>query len=94
MQLCGCGAGYTLIVANDLIDRSRPTAWSKILAIRAALAEGYDLVVAMDADSLIMDPSVAVEDLFDWRYHSMLAADHNGPNSGASAIVRCSLRRS
>ena len=66
-----------------MIDASRPTAWSKILAVRAALEAGYDLVLCMDADALVMNPDVAVEELFDWERHAMFAADHNGPNSGA-----------
>ena len=69
-------------MSNHLIDRSRPTAWSKILAVRAALDAGFDLVMCIDADALVMNPRLRVEELFDWRAHTMLAADHNGPNSG------------
>jgi len=74
--------GYALRLSDALIDARRPAAWSKLLAVRAALDEGFDLVLCMDADALVMDPSVRVEQLFDWRYHQLLAADHNGPNSG------------
>ena len=76
-------AGYTLIVANDQVDPSRPAAWSKIPAVARAFDAGYSLVLCADADALIMNPALRVEELFDWRTHQTLASDHNGPNSGA-----------
>lgn len=49
--------GYTLIVANALIDPSRPTAWTKILAVEMAM-ETHDLIFWTDIDTLIMNPNV------------------------------------
>lgn len=77
--------GYTLIVANHLIDASRPTAWTKILAVQEAV-ERYDLVFWSDVDALVMNPNVRVQDLMDYEYDQMLAADHNGLNSGVWLI--------
>jgi hypothetical protein len=78
--------GYTLLVANDAIDPSRPAAWSKIPAVASAFRAGFQLVLCADADALIMNPALRVEELFDWRYHQLLAADHNGLNSGVWII--------
>ena len=75
-------AGYTLVVANEEIDPSRPAAWSTILAVQRALRRGHELVLCVDADALVMNPALRAEDLMDWRAHQTLAADHNGPNSG------------
>jgi hypothetical protein len=75
-------------VANDAIDPSRPAAWSKIPAVARAFAAGHDLVMCADADALVMNPLLKVEELFDWSTHQTLAADHNGPNSGAPARAR------
>lgn len=72
------------------MDPSRPTAWSKIAAVRAAFEQGFELVLCMDADALVMNPSVSVESLFDNSVDQVLAADHNGPNSGAPrALEEC-----
>jgi len=54
---------YTLIVAGaDVIDRSRPPAWSKILALQAHLGS-YDYVLFVDVDVLVMNGAVRIEDL-------------------------------
>ncbi len=85
---CTCHSGYELLVANDMIDPSRPAAWSKIIAVRAAFDRGAELVACLDADTLIMNPLVRLEELFDWRFEQLLGADHNGPNSGVWLIRR------
>ena len=81
-----CASGYTLVVANEQIDRTRPAAWSKIPAVARALRGGHQLVLCVDADALIMNPALRAEDLMDWRAQQTLAADHNGPNSGVWLI--------
>ena len=43
-------------------------------------------MLCVDADALIMNPDIRVEELMDWRAHQVLAADHNGPNSGVWLI--------
>jgi hypothetical protein len=83
--LHGASLGYTLVVANEQIDPSRPAAWSKILAVARAL-RSHDLVLCVDADALIMNPTLRAEELMDWRAQQTLAADHNGPNSGVWLI--------
>ena len=81
-----CSPGYTLVVANEQIEPTRPAAWSKIPAVARALRAGHDLVLCVDADALIMNPTLRAEELMDWRAQQTLAADHNGPNSGVWLI--------
>ncbi|KAM0949623.1 putative nucleotide-diphospho-sugar transferase [Dioscorea sansibarensis] len=42
--------GYDLINADDLVDHSRPPAWSKILVVRSRLSS-YDWIFWKDADT-------------------------------------------
>ena len=54
--------------------------------MQRAFVDGFELVMCADADALIMNPTLRVEDVFDWGRHQTLAADHNGPNSGAVSV--------
>eukprot|EP00252_Welwitschia_mirabilis_P023880 TRINITY_DN6877_c0_g2_i1.p1 TRINITY_DN6877_c0_g2~~TRINITY_DN6877_c0_g2_i1.p1 ORF type:complete len:359 (+),score=32.99 TRINITY_DN6877_c0_g2_i1:394-1470(+) len=54
--------GYDFIDASDIVDKSRPPSWSKILAVRNNLAK-YDWVFWNDADSLVTNPTIALEDI-------------------------------
>ncbi|KAJ7522961.1 hypothetical protein O6H91_18G032800 [Diphasiastrum complanatum] len=54
--------GYDFIDASDLLDKSRPPSWSKILAVRKHLAN-FDWIFWTDADSLVTNPSIALEDI-------------------------------
>ena len=51
---------YDLIVA-DVPAQPRPPSWWKIPAIQAALGDGYDEVLYLDADVVIVDPSRDLE---------------------------------
>lgn len=54
--------GYIAINANNLIDKSRPPAWSKLLAIEKHLSTGkYDYILYMDMDVVIMNFSISLE---------------------------------
>ena len=54
--------GYTLLNANHLIDKSRPTAWSKLIAVEHYLTEGiFDYIVYIDMDIVIMNFEVRLE---------------------------------
>ena len=46
--------GYSVINANDLIDKSRPAAWSKLIAVKKYL-QLYDYIFYIDMDAVIMD---------------------------------------
>ncbi|EFJ20553.1 hypothetical protein SELMODRAFT_443878 [Selaginella moellendorffii] len=54
--------GYDFIDASDCLDRSRPPSWSKILAVRKHLAS-YEWVFWNDADSLVTNPTISLEDI-------------------------------
>ena len=73
--------GYDLIVSRTVADPSRPAAWSKILEVRKHLPR-YDWLMFIDVDTLIMNPAVRLEDVADDSVDQVLAADHNGVNSG------------
>ena len=59
--------GYDFI-GDALIDRSRPSCWSKLLAVYSAL-QTHDWVLWADSDTLIFDMDVRLEDLCDPGYH-------------------------
>lgn len=74
--------GYTLLLADGhMIDRSRPAAWSKVLALRHFLPS-YDWIVYMDTDTLVMNPDIKIETLIDERYDVVISEDWNGVNTG------------
>lgn len=73
--------GYDFIVSTQVADSSRPAAWSKILEVRKHLPN-YDWLLFIDVDTLIMNPAVRLEDLADEKVDQVIAADHNGINSG------------
>lgn len=85
--------GYKLFVApDDLIDPSRPVAWSKLRALQAALADGAHLVAWFDADALVMAPHIRLEDIAQQagpHAAHILAADHRGPNTGVWLLRAC-----
>lgn len=73
--------GYDLIVSTEVADPSRPAAWSKILEVRKHLPN-YDWLLFIDVDTLVMNPDVRLEDIADDSVDQVIAADHNGVNSG------------
>lgn len=56
--------GYEFIDASDLLDKERPPSWSKILAVRKHLPN-FDWVFWNDADSLVTNPAIALEDIIE-----------------------------
>ncbi|KAJ0967267.1 hypothetical protein J5N97_024184 [Dioscorea zingiberensis] len=88
--------GYDLIDAGDLVDPSRPPAWSKILAVRSRLSS-YDWVFWNDADTVVTNPAISLESViwsvighadFDESPDLILTEDINGVNSGVFFIRR------
>jgi hypothetical protein len=76
--------GYDFIIPAN-IEQRRPPAWYKIASVQAALAGGYDEVLFIDADCVIMDDS---EDLNvpEGYWQAMVKHNINGvsevPNTG------------
>jgi hypothetical protein len=80
--------GYTLLNGNRFINRSRPTAWSKLLAAEKylALSSRFDYLFYVDMDIVIMDINRPVEYFIGAagapEKDLTLTADWNGINSG------------
>ena len=72
---------YDFIFVTEALDKTRPTAWSKILAVQRHLPR-YKWLLFLDIDTLIMNPEIRLEDIADDNYEQVLGADHNGINSG------------
>ena len=75
--------GYTVINANDLIDKSRPAAWSKLIAMETHLASNkFDYILYIDMDVIIMNPSIQLESFIVPGKDLTMTQDWNGLNSG------------
>jgi hypothetical protein len=79
--------GYDFFYITESLDPSRPYSWSKIKAIEKILIN-YDWVFWTDADSLIMNPSIALENLIDDRYFLIICkqSDNKTMNAGQFLI--------
>eukprot|EP00301_Raphidiophrys_heterophryoidea_P019535 c4451_g1_i1.p1 GENE.c4451_g1_i1~~c4451_g1_i1.p1 ORF type:complete len:326 (-),score=61.76 c4451_g1_i1:158-1135(-) len=86
--------GYDLIDASNMIDHSRPVAWSKLLALKKYLIQ-YDYIMWIDTDTVIMNTDIKLEwivngdnsDAGDDQWDVLLSSDLHGPNVG-TFIVR------
>ncbi|KAK1678404.1 hypothetical protein QYE76_039252 [Lolium multiflorum] len=89
--------GYGLaVLPPEAVDRSRPPAWSKVLALRAHLHRHHWLFWN-DADTLVTNPDIALETIlvsvighsdFHTSPDLILTEDINGVNSGLFFIRR------
>jgi hypothetical protein len=82
--------GYSVIDASDMIDPSRPVAWSKLTAIKHHLST-YDYVVWMDLDVLVMDMEMKLEWIMFGKqgaanWDILMSQDWNGPNTGVFIV--------
>jgi PAS domain-containing protein len=81
--------GYELDLHTELLDRERPAPWSKVLALRR-LAQTHDVLLWLDADLVIVDPSQDIADeLEDGRF--LYIVEHRTkegrmPNSGVMLL--------
>jgi len=95
--------GYDYIYCEETLDPSRHPAWSKILLVLKAFENStYQWVVWLDADTLIMNQDIPLEDLIDERYHFIISKSSNGHesskdwnriNSGVFFIKNCDWSR-
>lgn len=81
--------GYELDLRDEVLDASRPPAWSKVALIRALLSE-HELVLWLDADVVVArgDRDIASE-LPDDRFMAMVEHTVGGkanPNTGVMVI--------
>jgi len=85
---------HRFIYLMHSMDTSRPIPWSKILLIkRTMMSKKVDWVFWTDADSLIMNDNIKLEDLIDNRYDMIVASDHSGINTGQFFIRNCRWSR-
>jgi len=54
--------GYRMNVLRDPVDRDRPLAWSRYLAVLEMFEQGFEWVLYMDADALVANMSVTIEE--------------------------------
>jgi galactosyl transferase GMA12/MNN10 family len=83
--------GYELELRTELLVPDRPPAWSKIPLIQGLL-EDHDLVLWVDADAAIVDPTLDLADeLGPRRLMGLVAHRYDGqvvPNCGVWALRR------
>jgi hypothetical protein len=81
--------GYALELRTEVLDRSRPAPWSKVVLLRE-LARRYELLLWLDADLVIVDRSLDIaEELEEGRF--LYLAEHatkegRMPNSGVMLL--------
>ncbi|MDA8343115.1 MAG: hypothetical protein M0007_12940 [Actinomycetota bacterium] len=80
--------GYDLCIHDQAEPSGRPPAWAKVLLIRQQL-DRYDLVLWIDADAAVTDPSVDIADLLGRRDLMALVA-HTTPE-GDDPIPNCGV---
>jgi glycosyltransferase involved in cell wall biosynthesis/Tfp pilus assembly protein PilF len=75
--------GYEFACAFESLDNSRHPVWSKLLLIERHLSSqpGCTWAFWTDADSVIMNPSLRLEDFVD-DHDLIISEDHNGLNAG------------
>jgi mannan polymerase II complex MNN10 subunit len=82
--------GYDFIYCEDSLDPSRHIYWSKILLVLKTLENSsYRWVVWMDADTLVMNQDIPLEDIINEKYNFLITQDWNGINSGIFFIRNC-----
>lgn len=72
--------GYDFYAVTDAFP-GRAVPWSKIPAAMTLLPK-YDWLVWVDADAIIVDHSVRLEEFTDPRYDAIVGLDENGLNTG------------
>jgi hypothetical protein len=82
--------GYTLLDVNNLIDKSRPAAWSKLLALEHYFSSGqYDYLFYVDMDTLIMNADTTIEKFISAAGSEsdiIVSNDMNGMNTGVFLV--------
>lgn len=82
--------GYDFVLELRHLDKSRPIPWSKIKIIERLLTD-YDWVCWMDADAIVMNTAIRLEEIIDPNYHVMICQDLaiNAVNSGVLLVRNC-----
>ncbi len=81
--------GYDFLCVDYVRDSNRSASWNKILWLEKLLPE-YDWVFWTDADSLIMNGEIRLEDVIGDSSHDLIfTKDENGLNAGQFLIRNC-----
>ena len=83
---------YDIEFFNDVLTTDRPPAWSKILIIQKML-EIYEIVLWIDSDAVIIDPSTDIFDEFEADKTELALVEHSyggeaHANTGVMVIKR------
>ena len=77
---------YDLYLYHNTLDDTRPTPWSKIIALQNHLQD-YEWIMWSDADSLIMNPDIPLENFIDTNYDIIIAQTAaDGINTGSFLV--------
>lgn len=86
--------GYDFICGQENLDPSRPLPWSKIKILQKVMENpNYKWIFWTDADSLIMNQAIKLEDLIDEKYNFIVTKDPNAMNTGQFFIKNCAWSR-
>jgi len=83
-----CRNRYDFRSFSKSLDKNRPPTWSKLIAIERILSQ-YDWIFWTDADSLIMNKNILLEQFIDKKFNFIVGSDHNGVNTGHFFIKNC-----
>ena len=64
--------GYCYIQYNDTIDKTRPPAWSKILAIKDQI-DNFDWIFYIDADAIFFNHDIKIESFIDVNFNMIIS---------------------
>jgi hypothetical protein len=85
----GARHGYSLELARETVDPTRPAPWSKIVLLRR-LAASHDLLLWLDADLVVVDDSLDIaSELDDDRFLYLVehqTKEGRMPNSGVMLL--------
>lgn len=85
---------YDFVCGKESLDESRHPVWSKILILQSAIATNkYDWILWIDADALVVNDDIRIEDIIDRHRTSeslvLVSQDRNGLNAGVFLIKAC-----
>ncbi|MDD2284704.1 MAG: hypothetical protein PHU98_06065 [Mariniphaga sp.] len=81
--------GYKFVFLNEILDNTRPAAWSKLLLLQQELNLNPDTshVVWIDADTYILNYDFDIQKILDEIHTLFISKDFNGINAGIFAIT-------
>jgi hypothetical protein len=86
--------GYTFrYQQSDAGFTAETTPWDRLSHLQQVMGEGFDVVMLIDADAFIANPTIKVEDRFLSDMQLLLTADINGINNGIFIIRNSQIMR-